>query len=148
MDYCWQVNNPLKISCFDKMRMLSRCISTSVSYSNAIWLHPSDSKLNGNYIRLLCVILNNFWKQHPSEQQLHGHFSFSLFLPHCSISFSLLLLQFNLFLTFSFSVQSLSLSVQSLSLFFFLFSVFFYLSSVSFCLFLPLLCLFLSICSI
>ena len=30
-------------------------------------------KLNENYIRMLWVILNKSWKQHPTEQQLYGH---------------------------------------------------------------------------
>ena len=30
-------------------------------------------KLDGNYTRMLRVILNNAWRQHRKKQQLHGH---------------------------------------------------------------------------
>ena len=30
-------------------------------------------KLDGNYTRMLWVILNRFWKQYPTKQQLYGH---------------------------------------------------------------------------
>ena len=34
------------------------------------WL---EKKLHGNYTRMLRVILNKSWKQHPTKQQLYGH---------------------------------------------------------------------------
>ena len=30
-------------------------------------------KLDGNYTRMLQVILNKSWRQHPTKQQLYGH---------------------------------------------------------------------------
>ena len=34
-----------------------------------------EKKLDGNYARMLQAILNKFWRQHPTKQQLHGHLS-------------------------------------------------------------------------
>ena len=30
-------------------------------------------KIDGNYTRMLRAILNKFWRQHPTKQQLYGH---------------------------------------------------------------------------
>ena len=32
-----------------------------------------EKKLDGNYTRMLRVILNNSWRQDPTKQQLYGH---------------------------------------------------------------------------
>ena len=32
-----------------------------------------EKKLDGNYTRMLRVILNKIWRQHPTKQQLYGH---------------------------------------------------------------------------
>ena len=32
-----------------------------------------EKKLDGNYIRMLCAILNMSWQQHPTRGQLYGH---------------------------------------------------------------------------
>ena len=32
-----------------------------------------EKKLDGNYTRMLRVILNKSWRQHPTKQQLYGH---------------------------------------------------------------------------
>ena len=32
-----------------------------------------EKKLDGNYTRMLRAILNKFWRQHPTKQQLYGH---------------------------------------------------------------------------
>ena len=32
-----------------------------------------EKKLDGNYTRMLQVILNKSWRQHPTKQQLYGH---------------------------------------------------------------------------
>ena len=34
------------------------------------WL---EKKLDGNYTRMLCAILNKSWRQHPTRHQLYGH---------------------------------------------------------------------------
>ena len=34
------------------------------------WL---EKKLDGNYTRMLCAILNKSWQQHPTRHQLYGH---------------------------------------------------------------------------
>ena len=31
-----------------------------------------EKKLDRNYSRMLCDVLNTFWKQHPTKQQLYG----------------------------------------------------------------------------
>ena len=31
-----------------------------------------DKRLDGNYTRMLRAILNKFWRQHPTKQQLYG----------------------------------------------------------------------------
>ena len=51
------------------------CVNTT------IWLHHSDSneapgkktRWERNYARMLCAVLNIFWKQHSRKQQLYGH---------------------------------------------------------------------------
>ena len=32
-----------------------------------------EKKLDGNYTRILRVILNKSWRQHPTKQQVYGH---------------------------------------------------------------------------
>ena len=32
-----------------------------------------EKKLDGNYTRMLQAVLNKFWRQHPTKQQLYGH---------------------------------------------------------------------------
>ena len=32
-----------------------------------------EKKLDGNYTRMLAVILNKSWRQHPTKQQMYGH---------------------------------------------------------------------------
>ena len=32
-----------------------------------------EKKLDGNYTRMLCAILNKSWRQHPTRHQLYGH---------------------------------------------------------------------------
>ena len=32
-----------------------------------------EEKLDGNYTRILYAVLNKYWKQHPTKQQLYGH---------------------------------------------------------------------------
>ena len=32
-----------------------------------------EKKLGGNYTRMLHVVLNKSWKQHPTKQQVYGH---------------------------------------------------------------------------
>ena len=43
----------------------------------AIWTlnKRMEKKLDGNYTRMLWAILNNFWKQQLTKQQLYGHLS-------------------------------------------------------------------------
>ena len=50
------------------------CVNTTV------WMQHMDTnkmhgkkKLDGNYTRMLCIVLNKSWKQHPTKEQLNGH---------------------------------------------------------------------------
>ena len=38
--------------------------------NNIIYIYK---KLDGNYTRMLCAILNKSWQQHPTRHQLYGH---------------------------------------------------------------------------
>ena len=44
-------------------------------YGCTTWLltKQQDKKLDGNYTRMLWAILNKFWWQHHTKQQLYGH---------------------------------------------------------------------------
>ena len=43
--------------------------------NTAIWMltKRTEKKLNGNYTRMLQVVLNKSWRQHPTKQQPYGH---------------------------------------------------------------------------
>ena len=47
-------------------------------YSYTTWtlMRCFEKKLDGNYKRMLYVILTKSWKQHPTKQQLYGHLTF------------------------------------------------------------------------
>ena len=42
-------------------------------YTTWILTRYFEKKLHGNYIRMLCAVLNKSWKQHPTKQQLYSH---------------------------------------------------------------------------
>ena len=44
-------------------------------YTRGTFMKRQEKKLDGNYTRLLRDILNKFWKQHITKQQLYGNFS-------------------------------------------------------------------------
>ena len=46
-------------------------------YGRTTWMVTKrmEKKLDGNYTRMLRVILNKSWRQHPIKQQLYGHLS-------------------------------------------------------------------------
>ena len=46
-----------------------------LSYGCTTWTlmkHP-EKRLDGNYTRMLCAVLNNSWKQHTTKPQLYSH---------------------------------------------------------------------------
>ena len=52
---------------------------SSCRVNTAVWMHYMDAnktmekKLDGNYTKMPWAILNKFWRQHPTQQQLYGH---------------------------------------------------------------------------
>ena len=44
-----------------------------VTASTLLLIKLREKKLNGNYTRMLCAILNKSWKQHPTKQQFYSH---------------------------------------------------------------------------
>ena len=48
---------------------------SSSHVDTATWMLTKhmEKKLDSNYTRMLRVILNKFWRQHPTKQQLYGH---------------------------------------------------------------------------
>ena len=44
-------------------------------YGYTWWMitRRTEKKLDGNYTRMLRAILNRFWRQQPTKQQLYGH---------------------------------------------------------------------------
>ena len=49
--------------------------SRSCNFCICIWTLTKrlEKKLDGNYTRMLQVILNRSWRQHPTRHQLYGH---------------------------------------------------------------------------
>ena len=41
--------------------------------AGSVLLHGFTIKLGGDWTRILCAVVNKFWKQHFSKQQLYGH---------------------------------------------------------------------------
>ena len=62
---------------FDKIKQdFFQDVAVSILlYGCTTWTLPEhvEKKLDGNYTRMLEAILNKFWKQHPTKQQLYGH---------------------------------------------------------------------------
>ena len=73
----------LVVSLFCFMLFVKTEIQPHYSHVNTIvWLHHLDSnktigeKLERNNTRMLCAVLNKFWKQHLTQQQQYNHFYF------------------------------------------------------------------------
>ena len=56
-------------------KLLKLLAMSVLLYGYATWtlMKCLDKKLNGNYIRMLCAVLNKSWKQHFTKQQLCDH---------------------------------------------------------------------------
>ena len=51
-----------------------RTIAVSVLLCSwTTWTKGSEKKLDEFYTMILCVVLNEFWKQKPTKQQLYGY---------------------------------------------------------------------------
>ena len=61
----------------DKMKrsFFQAAVMSILLYGCTTWTLTKqlEKKLNGNYTRMLRVILNKSWRQHPTKQQLYGH---------------------------------------------------------------------------
>ena len=61
----------------DKMKrsFFQAAILSILLYGCTTWTLTKrlEKKLNGNYTRMLRAILNKFWRQHSTKQQLYGH---------------------------------------------------------------------------
>ena len=66
----WDLTNKMKRSFFQATVMLIllyRCTTWTLT-------KRMEKKLDSNYTRMLCAILNKSWRQHPTkQQQLYGH---------------------------------------------------------------------------
>ena len=51
-----------------------QCFPSSSRVHTSTWMLSAwKRKLDSNCTRMLQAILNKYWKQHPTKQQLHGH---------------------------------------------------------------------------
>ena len=60
----------------DKMKrsFFQAAVTSILLYGCTTWtLTKQLEKLDGNYTRMLCAILNKSWRQHPTKHQLYGH---------------------------------------------------------------------------
>ena len=61
----------------DKMKrsFFQAAVASILLYGCTTWTltKPLEKKLDGNYTRMLRVILNKSWRQHPTRHQLYGH---------------------------------------------------------------------------
>ena len=61
----------------DKMKrsFFQAAVTSILLYGCTTWTLTKrlEKKLDGNYTRMLCAILNKSWQQHPTRHQLYGH---------------------------------------------------------------------------
>ena len=60
----------------DKIKPFFQAADLSILlYGCTAWTQTKrmEKKLDGNYTRMLRAVLNKFWRQHPTKQQLYGH---------------------------------------------------------------------------
>ena len=67
-----------KLDLTDKMKhsfFFQAAVVSILLYGCTTWTLTKriEKKLDGNYTRMLRAILNNYWGQHPTKQQLYGH---------------------------------------------------------------------------
>ena len=67
----WKSDLTDKIKC----SFFQPVVMSILLYGCTTWMLDKhmEKKLDGNYTRMLQVILNKSWKQHPTKQQLYGH---------------------------------------------------------------------------
>ena len=63
----------------DKMKrsFFQAAVMSILLYGCSTWTLTKrlEKKLDGNYTRMLRAILNRYWRQHPTKQQVYGHLS-------------------------------------------------------------------------
>ena len=77
----WTANNRLSViwksDLTDKMKrsFFQAAVVSILLYGCTTWTLTKrmGEKLDGNYTRMLLVIWNKSWRQHPTKQQLYGH---------------------------------------------------------------------------
>ena len=65
-----------KLSIIRKSDHYDKAVAMSVllyGYTILTLTQSIEKILNGNYTRMLYVVLGKFWKQHTAKQKLHGH---------------------------------------------------------------------------
>ena len=67
----WKSDLTDKIKC----SFFQAAVMSILLYRWTTWMLTKcmEKKLDGNYTRMLRAILNKFWRQHPTKQQLYGH---------------------------------------------------------------------------
>ena len=60
-----------------KHSFFQTAVTSILLYGGTTWTLTKrlEKKLDGNYTRILCAILNKSWRQHPTRHQLYGHLS-------------------------------------------------------------------------
>ena len=58
-----------------KCSFFQAAVVSILLYGCTTWMltKRGEKKLDSNYTRMLCVILNKSWRQHPTKQQLYDH---------------------------------------------------------------------------
>ena len=58
-----------------KRSFFQAAVTSILLYGCTTWTLTKrlEKKLDGNYTRMLCAILNKSWWQHPTRHQLYGH---------------------------------------------------------------------------
>ena len=58
-----------------KRSFFQAAVTSILLYGCTTWTLTKrlEKKLDGNYTRMLCAILNKSWQQHPTRHQLYGH---------------------------------------------------------------------------
>ena len=58
-----------------KLSFFQAAVTSILLYGCTTWTQTKrlEKKLDGNYTRMLRVILNKSWRQHPTRHQLYGH---------------------------------------------------------------------------
>ena len=72
---CLHLVNVLTLWCFYRESLLQAAVVSILLYGCTTWTLTKrlEKKLDANYTRMLRVILNKSWRQHPTRHQLYGN---------------------------------------------------------------------------